>query len=108
MAYDEELAERLRALLDDHDPIEKKMFGGVGFMVGGKLAIVASSRGGIMVRVDPERSDELCEEDGVEPMIMRGKPMTGWLRVDTDRVESDGELTAWINRGVAAADAARG
>ncbi len=107
MAYDEELADRIRALLDGREPIEKKMFGGIGFMVGGKMAIAASGKGGIMVRVDPEESDELCARDGVERMIMRDRPMDGWLRVRAGRVEEDAELNAWIDRGVAAAAAAK-
>lgn len=106
MAYDEELADRMRALLDDRDPVEKKMFGGLAFLVGGKMAIVASGQGGAMVRVDPEESDRLCEGAGVEPMIMKGQPMKGWLRVRTDQLEEDRELQAWIDRGVKAAAAA--
>ena len=106
MAYDEELADRMRALLDERDPVEKKMFGGLAFLVGGKMAIVASGQGGAMVRVDPEESDHLCDAEGVEPMIMKGQPMKGWLRVATDRLEKDSELQAWIDRGVSAAAAA--
>lgn len=107
MAYDEELADRIRALLDGRDPIEKKMFGGIGFMVGGKMAIAASGKGGIMVRVDPDESESLCAGTGVERMVMRNKPMDGWLRVQADQLDSDAELTAWIDRGVAAAADAR-
>ncbi|MBN8867149.1 MAG: TfoX/Sxy family protein [Solirubrobacterales bacterium] len=106
MAYDEGLADRIRALLDGRDPIEKQMFGGIGFMVGGKMAIAASGRGGIMVRVDPDESDALCEGEGVERMIMRGRPLDGWLRVQAAQVDSDSDLRAWIERGVRAADAA--
>ncbi len=104
--YDEELADRIRALLDEHDPVEKKMFGGVGFMVGGKMAIAASSRGGALVRVDPSESDHLCELEGVERMEMRGRPMDGWLHVAPGRLDSDRDMQEWIDRGIAAAAAA--
>lgn len=106
MAFDEELADRIRALIDDRDPVEKRMFGGLAFMVSGKMAIVASGQGGAMVRVNPEESDALCERAGVAPMIMKGKPMKGWLRVDVDQLEDDSELRAWIDRGATAAAAA--
>ena len=106
MAFDEELAGRLRALLDDRDPVEKKMFGGIGFMVEGKMAIAASGQGGALVRVDPGESGELCQQDGVERMEMRGKPMDGWLRVDSKALDSDAALQAWIDRGIAAAKSA--
>jgi len=106
MAYNEELADRIRALLDEHDPVEKKMFGGIGFMVGGKMAIAASSKGGALVRVDPGLSDELCAQTGVERMEMNGKLMNGWLRVGADQLDSDPALKDWIDRGLAAAEAA--
>lgn len=106
MAYDEELADRIRALMDELDPIEKKMFGGIGFMVGGKMAIAASGTGGALVRIDPEEADRLCSGPGVRRMEMRGKPMDGWLKVDAGQLDSDGDLQAWIDRGVAAASAA--
>ena len=98
MAYDEELADRIRALLDDRDGVtEKKMFGGLGFMIGGNMAIAASGQGGILVRVDPEESDELVATTPAEPMEMRGRQMAGWLRVDP---ADDDELAAWVDRGV--------
>jgi hypothetical protein len=103
MAFDQELADRIRALIDDRDPVEKRMFGGLAFMVAGKMAIVASGQGGAMVRVNPDESDSLCEQAGVAPMIMKGKPMKGWLRIDVDQLDEDKELRAWVDRGVAAA-----
>jgi len=106
MAFDEELAGRIRALLDDRDPVEKKMFGGIGFMVGGKMAIAASSKGGALVRVDPGLADELCAQPGVERMEMNGRSMDGWLRVDAGQLDEDRDLNAWIERGLAAAAAA--
>lgn len=106
MAYDEELADRIRGLMDDRDPVEKKAFGGLCFMVGGKMAIAASGQGGALVRVDPAEAEALCEQPGVERMEMRGKPMDGWLRVETSRLDEDQALVTWIDRGVAAAEAA--
>jgi TfoX/Sxy family transcriptional regulator of competence genes len=100
MAYDEELADRIRALLGDRAGLtEQKMFGGLAFMVGGNMAIAASGQGGILVRVDPEESDELVATTSAEPMEMRGRQMPGWLRVDTEDVTADGVLRDWVERG---------
>ncbi|HEU5216883.1 MAG TPA: TfoX/Sxy family protein [Gaiellaceae bacterium] len=101
MAYDEELAERIRTLLGDRAGLtEKKMFGGLAFLVGGNMAIAASGQGGILVRVDPEDSDALVASTPAEPMEMRGKQMAGWLRVDSADV-ADAALAEWVERGTA-------
>lgn len=101
MAYDEELAERLRELLTtEPDLVEQKMFGGLGFLVAGNMAVAASGQGGLMVRVDPERSDDLIGTSGAEPMVMRGRAMKGWLRVPTDAVRTKRQLSPWVRRGV--------
>jgi TfoX/Sxy family transcriptional regulator of competence genes len=100
VAYDEELAGRIRALLGGWDDLtEKKMFGGLAFLLGGNMAVAASGQGGILVRVDPEESDELVASTAAEPMEMRGRQMAGWLRVDTADVAADDELAAWVERG---------
>jgi TfoX/Sxy family transcriptional regulator of competence genes len=100
VAYDEELAGRIRALLGGWDDLtEKKMFGGLAFLLGGNMAVAASGQGGILVRVDPEESDELVASTAAEPMEMRGRQMAGWLRVDTADVAADDELAAWVDRG---------
>lgn len=100
MPYDERLAERLRdALAAQPDITEQKMFGGVGFMANGNLAVGASSGGGLIVRADPDTCDEFLES-GVELMEMRGRPMRGWLHVDTALVESSDDLDAWVERGL--------
>jgi TfoX/Sxy family transcriptional regulator of competence genes len=102
MAYDEELADRIRALLGDRPGLtEKKMFGGLAFLVGGNMAIAASGQGGILVRVDPDESDALVASTPAELMEMRGRSMSGWLRVDTAEVTDDGTLAEWVERGAA-------
>jgi TfoX/Sxy family transcriptional regulator of competence genes len=102
MAYDEELAGRIRELLADEPNVtEKKMFGGIGFMVGGNMAVGASSQGGILVRVDPEQSDELVASTDAYPMEMRGRSMAGWLRVDAEHVQDRAELANWVGIGTA-------
>jgi TfoX/Sxy family transcriptional regulator of competence genes len=101
MAYDEELAERIRALVADEPGLaEKKMFGGLAFLVGGNMAVAASGWGGLLVRVDPAQSDELIASTQAYPMEMRGRTMTGWLRVDSEHLAGD-ELQTWVERGVA-------
>jgi TfoX/Sxy family transcriptional regulator of competence genes len=101
MAYDERLAERIRGLVAGEDGVEeKKMFGGLAFLLNGNMAIAASGQGGILVRVDPAESNELVETTPAEPMEMRGRSMAGWLRVASGDVEADEELSAWVDRGV--------
>jgi TfoX/Sxy family transcriptional regulator of competence genes len=100
MAYDEELADRIRAWLGERPGLtEKKMFGGLAFLIGGNMAIAASGQGGILVRVDPEESDALVASTAAEPMEMRGRLMAGWLRVEAADVAGDGELAEWVERG---------
>jgi TfoX/Sxy family transcriptional regulator of competence genes len=102
MAYDEELADRIRTLLGDRPNLtEKKLFGGLGFMIGGNMAIAASGQGGILVRADPEESAELVATTPAEPMEMRGRQMAGWLRVDSSDVADDAALGEWVERGTA-------
>jgi TfoX/Sxy family transcriptional regulator of competence genes len=102
VAYDEELAQRIRELVGGgSDVTEKKMFGGLAFLVGGNMAVGASGQGGILVRVDPEETETLVASTKAEVMEMRGRSMRGWLRVDSDDVRSDDELGQWVDRGVA-------
>jgi len=104
MAYDEELADRVRGVLGAEAGVdEKRMFGGLGFMVEGRMAVAASGQGGLMVRVDPAASAALVDGVTVQRMVMRGREMDGWLRVATEAVEADDALQAWVGRGVAAA-----
>ena len=101
MAYDESLADRIREALAGRPGLtERKMFGGLGFMVRGHMAVAASSTRDLMVRVDPARAEGWIDGERVRPMEMRGKPLDGWLLVDTSAVEQDRELQLWVDRGV--------
>jgi TfoX/Sxy family transcriptional regulator of competence genes len=101
VAYDEDLAERIRELLDGQKNLaEKKMFGGLAFLIGGHMAVAASGQGGILVRVAPEDSDKLVASTSAYPMEMRGREMQGWLRVDVDDVRTKRELAKWVRLGV--------
>ena len=101
MAYDEHLATRIRTLLEDEaDLTEKKMFGGLAFLIGGNMAVAASGQGGLLVRADPETSESLLAAKGVQPMEMRGRQMQGWLRVDDDAVRTKRQLERWVRVGV--------
>jgi TfoX/Sxy family transcriptional regulator of competence genes len=104
MAYDVELADRLRDQLEGTATEEKRMFGGLAFLVNGNMAVAASSKGGLMVRCAPEETDAHYA-DGAEPFQMRGKPMDGWLRVPAERVADDRVLARWVEVGVAQAEA---
>lgn len=100
MAYDQELADRIRRLTASApDLTEKKMFGGLAFLIAGNMAIAASSQGGAMVRVDPQQSDALVATTTASLVEMRGRPMPGWLRVSSDDLLTDDQLTPWVERG---------
>jgi TfoX/Sxy family transcriptional regulator of competence genes len=100
VAYDEELAGRIRELLAGESGLkEQKMFGGLAFLIGGNMAVAASGQGGLLVRVDPEESEALTEATSARPMEMRGREMAGWLRVEADAVQTEDELAAWVERG---------
>ena len=101
MAYDEELADRIRELLaTDHDVAEKKMFGGLAFLIGGNMSVSASGQGGLLLRCDPEETEALIREPHVSRFEMRGRAMDGWLRVDPGAVETREELERWVAVGV--------
>jgi len=100
VAYDEALAERVRALVaDEADLSERRMFGGLAFLIGGRMACAASSQGGLLVRVDPVAADSLIAKTGARPMEMRGKPMLGWLRIGTEDLATKRQLTRWVTLG---------
>lgn len=101
MSYDEQLADRIRGLIGE-DPrlTEQKMFGGLSFLIAGHLAVTASRRGGAMIRVDPEQSDDLVAQTAATVVVMRGRPMPGWLYLSPADLRSDDELGPWIDRGI--------
>ena len=100
MPYDEALAQRIRDLAAGTPKLtERKMFGGLAFLVGGNMAIAASGQGGILVRVDPEQSSVLVATTAAEVMVMRGRPMEGWLRVSAKDLRTKQSLAAWVKRG---------
>ena len=106
MAYDEHLTGRIRKLLGKAPGItEKRMFGGLAFLLSGNMAVVASGQGGLMVRVDPAERDALLARTNAEPMLMRGSPTSGWLRVASEHVSRRAQLQTWVDRGAAAARA---
>jgi TfoX/Sxy family transcriptional regulator of competence genes len=101
MAYDEDLADRIRELVAGQKGLtEKKMFGGLAFLIRGNMAVAASGQGGILVRVDPDASAKLQATRKATPMVMRGKAMDGWLRVDAEHVRQKRQLSSWVERGV--------
>jgi hypothetical protein len=101
VAYDENLADRIRELLSDEPGLsEQKMFGGLAFLVRGNMAIAASGQGGILARVDPAESEALVSATAARPMEMRGREMTGWLRVGGEHLRPKKELATWVERGV--------
>jgi TfoX/Sxy family transcriptional regulator of competence genes len=101
MAYDEDLANRIRELIADTPGVtEKKMFGGLAFLVSGNMSVAASGQGGLMVRIDPDETDALRRKPHARPFEMRGRPMDGWLRVDAEGVRTKRQLEPWVKRGV--------
>jgi TfoX/Sxy family transcriptional regulator of competence genes len=101
VAYDEALADRIRELIAGEPGVtEQRMFGGLGFLVGGHMAVAASGQGGLLVHVDPEETEALVAEPHADRMEMRGRRMDGWLRVDAEGVGTQPELEPWVRRGV--------
>jgi TfoX/Sxy family transcriptional regulator of competence genes len=100
VVYDEDLANRIRELVaGERDLAEKKMFGGLAFLVNGNMAVAASGQGGILVRVDPKASARLLSSTSAEPMVMRGRSMDGWLRVGPEHIRQKRQLSRWVERG---------
>ena len=102
MAYDEDLAHRIRDLIaGGPDVTEQRMFGGLAFLVSGHMAVAASREGGLMVRVDPDTTETLLAKPHTRPFEMRVRPLEGWLRVDAEGVRTKRQLAPWVERGVA-------
>ncbi|MDQ3619327.1 MAG: TfoX/Sxy family protein [Actinomycetota bacterium] len=98
--YDEDLADRIRELVADQAGLtEMKMFGGLAFLIDGNMAVAASGRGGLMVRVDPAMSDSLVAKTSARLVVMRGREMQGWLRVEAENVRRRRELARWVELG---------
>ena len=101
MAYDVELADRIRAVVQAEPGLaERRMFGGLAFLIRGNMAVSASSQGGLLLRVDPAAAESLISEPQVRRFEMRGWKMDGWLRVDAEVVEADDDLRRWVRHGV--------
>jgi TfoX/Sxy family transcriptional regulator of competence genes len=102
MAYDEDLANRIRELIATEPGLtEKKMFGGLAFLIGGHMSVAASGQGGLLVNVDPDETEKLLAKSHARPMVMRGREMRGWVRVDDEGVRTKRQLEPWVRRGVA-------
>lgn len=102
MAYDEDLADRIRELIASEKRLsEQKMFGGLAFLIGGNMAIAASGQGGLLVRCDPDESDQITAKTKATTMVMRGRPMVGWLRVEAADVRTKPQLRRWVELGSA-------
>ena len=101
MAYDEQLADRIRACLDGESGVtEKRMFGGLAFLVDGSMSVAASGEGGLLLRVDPAETEALTSQPTVTRAVMRGRAMNGWLRVTAAAVAGDDDLERWVRRSV--------
>ena len=102
MAYDEDLANRIRELvLTEPGVTEQRMFGGLAFLIDGNLSVSASGQGGLMLRVDPAETEALLRKQYARPVEMRGRVMQGWLRVDAEGVRTKRQLERWVARGIA-------
>ena len=101
MAYDEDLANRIRELVGGEQGVEeKRMFGGLAFLINGNMSVVASGHGGLLVRVPPDDTDKLLQREHVSAMVMAGREARGWLRVADEGVKTKRQLRSWITRGV--------
>lgn len=101
MAFDPDLADRIRELTaTEHGVDEKRMFGGLAFLINGNMAVAATREGGLMVRVSRDDSEKLLQRDHVEPMVMGGREMRGWLRIDGPGIKTKRQLQSWVDRGI--------
>ena len=100
VAYDEQLAARIRELISGKRRLtEQKMFGGLAFLIGGNMAIAASGQGGVLVRVDPATADDLVASTAATVAVMRGRRMRGWLRVGPEHLRTKRQLAKWVDLG---------
>ena len=102
MAFDEELADRIREIVGAGNALtEQRMFGGLAFMINGYMTVAASGKGGLMLRVDPAQTSALLKRPHTRPFVMRGRELDGWLRVDAEGVRTKRQLESWVTRAVA-------
>ncbi|HEY5248748.1 MAG TPA: TfoX/Sxy family protein [Dermatophilaceae bacterium] len=98
MTYDEELADRIRDAVQAEPGLsEKRMFGGLAFLLNGNMAVSASNQGGLLLRIDPAEAESLVSHEHVSRFEMRGREMDGWLRVDVEALRTDEELGHWVS-----------
>jgi TfoX/Sxy family transcriptional regulator of competence genes len=101
MAYDEDLANRIRELVSNQPGLtEKRMFGGLAFLINGNMSVSASGQGGLLLRIDPDDTDKLLGRAHAQPFEMRGRSMNGWLRVAPEGVRTKRQLESWVAHGV--------
>src|SRR5215510_1334290 len=101
MAYDEDLADRIRELVSGTRGLtEKRMFGGLAFLINGNMAVSASGQGGMLLRVDPTDTPALVQRPEASRLEMRGREMDGWLRIDQTGLTTKRQLKSWVSRGV--------
>jgi TfoX/Sxy family transcriptional regulator of competence genes len=102
VAYDTELADRVRELIHGPDRVmEKRMFGGLAFLINGNMALAASSQGGLLLRIDPADADTLLTDPHADRFVMRDRPMNGWLHIDPAGLTTTVQLEKWVAHGVA-------
>jgi TfoX/Sxy family transcriptional regulator of competence genes len=102
MAYDEDLANRIRELVHSEPGVtEKRMFGGLAFLIDGNMCVSASGQGGLLLRIDPAETDALLSRPYAAPFEMRGRPRQGWLRIDAEGLRTKRQLERWVARGMA-------
>ncbi|OLP01112.1 RNA methyltransferase [Mycolicibacterium porcinum] len=101
MAFDPDLADRIRELTASEKGLdEKRMFGGLAFLINGNMAVAATREGGLMVRVSRDDGEKLLQRDHVEPMVMGGREMRGWLRIAGPGIKTRRQLQSWVERGI--------
>jgi TfoX/Sxy family transcriptional regulator of competence genes len=101
VAYDEDLAGRIRELLATEPRLtEQRMFGGLAFLIGGHMAVSASGQGGLLLRIDPAQTEALAAKPSASRFVMRGREMDGWLRIAPEGVRTRAQLERWVRRGV--------
>jgi TfoX/Sxy family transcriptional regulator of competence genes len=101
VAYDRHLADRVRALTAGEDNLtERKMFGGLAFLLQGNMSVGVSHEGGLLLRVDPEQTEALLAKPHTRPLVMRGRALDGWLRVEPEGLATSAQLERWVARGV--------